>query len=132
MHEEDLLREMACILRGRLGELAGPRAHELDAELAAVLNREPGEEGDQVEDLLRILGSDPATHAAVAKAIERVFAGDREGVLRSIGPPGHGDPDYRPVKLVCPRHDFTWYRRNVGQKAPKCPSHGLDLKPAGG
>jgi len=133
MREEGLIRELACIVRGRLDELAGPRADEMDGELAAVLNREPGEEGDQVEALLSILGSDPATHATVARALERVSAGDREGVLRSIGgPPGHGDPGYVPTKLVCPRLDFTWYRRTVGQKAPRCPSHELELVPAGG
>jgi hypothetical protein len=36
----------------------------------------------------------------------------------------------RPNKMVCPKGDFAFYQRAVGQAVPSCPTHKLSLMSA--
>jgi hypothetical protein len=127
---DDRILDAARAIRPYLPRLVGPRADDVERDLAQLLNRASG--GEVVDhEILAYLERDPATHEWTAAFLERGHPSDvaimREKGLQEL--PGHGEV-VAAARYSCPGGDYLWYRRTVGQEVPRCPTHQLLLEPA--
>jgi hypothetical protein len=120
---DDIVLEAARTIRQYLPGLLGDDAPACDAELAALLAHADAETAG--DEILAVFERHPAAHAWTAAFIE-----SRTRTSRGFDfLPGHGellDDDI----FDCPRGDYTWYRRWIGQPQERCRSHPtLELVP---
>lgn len=140
--EDDLTLEAARAIRGDLPDLLGDdeaahrQAVRLDGDLARLLAA-AGRGTDVREDVLTTLSDVPETRAWMLSFLtfgappdlsEQERAVPDTGPLGGGAPPGAGLAVQVP-RFRCPRGDMTWYRRSVGQRVPRCPTHDLVLEP---
>jgi hypothetical protein len=128
--DEDPILDAARAIRPYLPHLVGTRADDVDRTLVELLKGASA--GETVDDaLLDVLQRDPATHNWTASYLERGLPPDiaavREKGLQEL--PGHGEV-VAATRFRCPRGDYLWYRRSVGQEIPRCPTHRMELEPA--
>ncbi|MGW2587041.1 hypothetical protein ACWCYZ_38135 [Streptomyces virginiae] len=128
---QDLVLDAARALRGDLEQVVGsPEPHsdavELDRRLAALL-AVANTGSDVKEELHDLLLSDTKTRGWYLGFLSHGMPPDLV-LTRESGPPGSGEPVSVP-KFCCPGGDMTWYRRSVGQNAPRCSIHDLALDP---
>lgn len=120
---EDLLIA-AKTVRGYLEELLGAdAAGRMDQLLESLLIR--AAQGDDVDEELAAAFSADATLRSFAAAV--------------LADPAHRPPGVRGVRLSgdgeivdidrfhCPEGDVIWYRFEVGEEIPDCPTHGERL-----
>ncbi|MFD8981525.1 hypothetical protein [Streptomyces sp. NPDC059564] len=123
---EDLLIT-ARTVRGYLKELLGSdEADRMDRLLDSLLVR--AARGDDVDGELATAFSADATLRSFASAV--------------LTDPAHRPPRVREVRLSgdgeivdvdrfqCPEGDLIWYRFDVGEQIPDCPTHGGPLRRA--
>jgi hypothetical protein len=131
------LLDAARAIRPYLDELLGDAAaaDELDRSLAELLAA-AGAGAAVDEPIERCLRERPATlewtafylkHqvplqvASLGPHRNSTFGGGYSGL------PGPGEP-VRAERYSCPGGDYLFYRRDVGQPIPTCPTHGLALE----
>ena len=131
--DDDYILEMARTIRPFLSELLQPAdAEVVDGDLARLLADAKG--GQEVaEQILTRLADHSTTHNWGAKFLARGYPPDLEGLIEKgvPAPLGYGDP-VRAAKYICPSGDYVFYRHAVGQSVPRCRTHDVDLRPAGG
>jgi hypothetical protein len=122
MDRDQTILEAARAIRPYLARLEVPDAARTDAMLAAAL----AEDADHVLVVLRAHDATWQWFLDFAKTgLPPDVAILRE---RAYDPmPGHGDPVSAP-RFECPRKDYVWYRRAVGQEPPLCPTHLVPLE----
>jgi hypothetical protein len=119
---EDVL-ECARSIRPELEELLGPKAEQVDCQLADLLAQ--ANTGQQVDgQIIELLGRDEETYYWMAEFFSE--PPESKGFQRLPGP--------RPVgqvhKYVCRvNNDYTWYRRGC-EEIRTCPTCGEKLEPA--
>ncbi|WP_370418031.1 hypothetical protein AB8O64_04850 [Streptomyces sp. QH1-20] len=125
MSEELLIT--ARTVRGYLKELLGAdEAERMNQLLNALLVR--AAQGDDVDEELAAVFSADATLRAFASAV-LTDAEHRPPRVREVRLSGDGeivDID----RYQCPEGDVIWYRFDVGEEIPDCPTHGGRLSPA--
>ncbi|MDN3024996.1 hypothetical protein [Streptomyces sp. S.PB5] len=131
MEVEGLLEAARCI-RPYLSDLIGPQADSLDEDLATLLAA--AHDGQDVAEPLRSLLSDyTATEAFLTQVLEDApryrppqlhWAASRGGPQPLAGDIG---PILYAGSYACPQGDYVWYRPEVGEPVPPCPTHGIAL-----
>jgi hypothetical protein len=125
--------EAARAVRPFLLELVGPGAHDLDDELADLLAA--AMRGADVEDELRAAFG---RHEGTSVFLERVLQ-DAPDYRPPVELVSRGDYDSLPgtspvglgMKFRCPFGDYVWYRLQIGERPPDCPTPTHDgLEPA--
>jgi hypothetical protein len=129
MTNDELILDCARSIRPYLARLVGDSADDVDRGLSVLL--EQAQQGvDVQQDVLIVLQQHAATHnwtasflisghpPEVAGLIEKGIQ-DLAGRGRAVGA----------MRYICPRRDYVWYRRAVGQEIPICPTHHIALKP---
>lgn len=134
MNDEAIL-ELARAVRPDLEVLvASPSAAKaIDAELVELLDRAAA--GENVEErILEQLSASANLEDWAAAFLERgrppdvLSVGERGSAGLPGELPGGGEP-VRASRYACPRNDYVFYRRAVGQTIPQCPTHGVALEP---
>lgn len=128
MSEPSHILEAARAIRPYLPTLldAEPAA-QIDGALAALL----AAGGHDAEDRILVeLDRHNATRDWAAGYIELGLPPDlAQYAERSFSEaPGYGDP-VRIPKFDCPHGDYAWYRHDVGEEPPRCPTHGVVVEP---
>ncbi|MBM3727972.1 MAG: hypothetical protein FJW40_21425 [Acidobacteria bacterium] len=122
MYSSDDILEAARTIRPYLPSLIGPPAAAvLDAKLASLLA--DARQGRKVDNLIL-----DALQAPEAREWTRQFL--RAGALETLRAYQPVAGPGRPVaaeKYCCPQGDYVWYRRQVGETVPKCPTHQCEL-----
>jgi hypothetical protein len=127
-------RAIRLYLPGLLEEYPGAedKSRSMDRALGELLGE--ADQGRQVDEaILDVLRQVPEVHNWAAGYLqygvppEIVPSADRAGYEQ---PPGEGNP-IGARKYTCPvAGDTLWWQRAVGQKVPRCPTHGVLLQPA--
>jgi hypothetical protein len=122
MDEREVV-DVARAIRPHLGSLLGPKAGQVDGELATLLRQ--SDQGQDVKtDVLRVIGRFDATREWAHRLLE-VAPGDRAyqpvpGAVQRISVP----------RYVCPRYTecgIDFYRFSSGERVPPCRVHGVPL-----
>lgn len=123
MYDEKQILEAARTIRPLLVDLVGKvLAGELDGALAGLLA--DAVSGRKVDNLIL----DTVRKYPPAREWMRAYLGVGVAEFRGFQPtPGLGDPVSAP-KYCCPQGDYTWYRRQVGESIPRCPTHKVELQ----
>ena len=121
--DADAILEAGRAIRPHLPELLGDEAAPFDARLAEALDAdEPA--ARRADAVLAQLGARPACAEWVAAFLEQRVPPDLVPLAeRSVEPLPGGGEHVSADRYVCPRGDYTWYRRAVGQRVGRCPTH---------
>jgi len=130
MSEPRRIRDAARALRGDLADLGLGRADDFDRAVADLLAE--GQAGADIDDdLLELLREDPRTRAYTAFFLETGWPPLPDRVTTRGETTLSGDAGPIPLaRFSCPMGDYDWYRRSVGQPAPRCQTHNLPLNRA--
>ncbi len=119
--EAQRIRDAADAIWPELSDLLGDEAPPLRARLAEL--RTAADQGEPVEpDIVAALSRYDATRNRLRELLR--LNEDPNEKLATLA--GKGSP-VRAPRFSCPRCDFTWSRREVGEPVPKCPTHNCPL-----
>jgi hypothetical protein len=134
----DAIFEAARAIRPYLAEMLGPKAGQVDGELARLLaSCSPAGQDDALrEQLEALLNRHEETNAFLEAVVDdapnyrppQVVPGNLRGVAAGSVLPGRAAP--APVdRYRCPSEsaDYVWYRSDVGVPIPLCPTHKVAL-----
>ncbi|WUS98882.1 hypothetical protein OHA46_20350 [Streptomyces sp. NBC_00708] len=125
----DQLLTTARTVRGYLTELLGPvEGARIDALLAGALARAAAGE-DVGEEVAAVLGQRPDVLSLATSIL--ADPDHRPPQVRAAWLSGDGEP-VDAHRFVCAEGDYIWYRLDIGQRAPRCPTHGSVLVADGG
>jgi len=125
----DQLLTTARTVRGFLTDLLGPaEAARIDALLAGALARAAAGE-DVEEELAAALGQRPDVLSLATSIL--ADPDHRPPQVRAVWLSGDGEP-VDAHRFVCAGGDYIWYRLDIGQRVPVCPTHGTVLVADGG
>lgn len=123
---DDVIYEVARLIRPYLPKLVGPVAEKVDGELAALLARAVS--GDDVSDEISgVLSQYPDAHAWAARVLEnpRRLPPDLQRTHERGFEALPGDGDVVDMeKYACLYGNFVWWRVFVDDDPPRCPTHG--------
>lgn len=120
----DRLLIAARTVRSCLTDLLGPgEGSRIDSLLAAALTR--ADAGEEVEEeLAAVFGQQAALLSLATSILADPY--HRPPQVRAAWPSGHGEP-VDADRYVCAGGDYIWYRLDIGQPVPTCPTHGRIL-----
>jgi hypothetical protein len=117
--DDSTVRRAADAVRPHLPELIGPDlADAFGAEIAAAADD---------EQLIALVARQARVREWLSDYLEVVSSTQRD-YPRLSGEAGFVRPS---ATFTCPKGSLVWYRRFVGERAPKCPVHDVDLVRAG-
>ncbi|PSN14178.1 hypothetical protein C7293_12765 [filamentous cyanobacterium CCT1] len=123
MYQSDELLEAAKTIRPFLPDLLGQNAEEMDHQLAELITRcQAGE--PQENQIAALLAHEAPTREWMAEFLstDQALKGTR-GWERLPGISAPGAPKY-----ACPKGDYIWYRLDVSDLIPSCPTHKIPLE----
>lgn len=135
MAAHTVILEAARAIRPHLQGLLGAEAVEVDRRLADLLGRP--DDAQAIALILDELGARPATRdwfimfiqRHVSPAVADYLGEGEKTTMPPLGggsPPGVGEA-IPGTRFACPKVDYVWYRRVVGEDIPLCPTHDLAL-----